>query len=469
MRKLALVSVLLLALTGCMVGPNYQRPPVASPQSWRLEDKEARDLANTAWWEQFDDPVLNDLIRTALEENKDVKIAAARIEEFVGQLTTTRAGLYPQIGYGVSGATERVTRRGPVPAFNPTYNFFQTFLNATWEIDVWGKIRRATEAARADVLSSEEGRRTVILSLVSAVANAYVDLIDLDKQLEIAKHTAESRKESYRIFQLRFQGGVVSALELNQVKSEYESALATIPQIQKAIALQENAISVLLGRNPGPIPRGRTIDEIKLPAVPAGLPSDLLERRPDIRQAEEDLVSANARIGVAKAAYYPTISLTGLFGVASSDLAHLFVGPAKIWSFAGSILGPIFTAGAIKGQVQAAEAVQQQTLIRYQQVIQTAFREVDDALADRLHTRQQLEMLGRQVASLREYLKMARLRYDNGYVSYIEVLDAERSLFNVELQYTQTQAVLIRASVNLYKAMGGGWVVEAEGMTGSPS
>ncbi len=469
MRRVALLSVMLLALTGCMVGPNYKRPPVESPLSWRFEEKEARDLANTFWWEQFEDPVLNDLIQVSLRENKDVKIAAGRIEEFAGQYMSTRAGLFPQIGYGASGATERLTRRGPTPAFNPTHNFFQTFLNATWEIDVWGKIRRATEAARADLLSTEEGRRAVILSLVSAVANAYVDLRNLDKQLEITKQTAESRKESYRIFQLRFQGGVVSALELNQVKSEYESALATIPQIQRTIALQENAISVLLGRNPGPIPRGRTIDELTLPAVPAGLPSDLLARRPDIRQAEEDLVAANARIGVAKAAYYPVISLTGLLGVGSSELNHLFAGPAKIWNFAGSIVGPIFTAGAIKGQVKAAESVQQQTLIRYQQVIQTAFREVEDGLADRLHTGEQLETLKQQVASLREYVKMARLRYDNGYVSYIEVLDAERSLFNAELQYTQTQTILFQALVNLYKAMGGGWVVAAEEMAGSPS
>jgi multidrug efflux system outer membrane protein len=469
MREVALVSVLMWALAGCMVGPNYKRPAVESPQSWRFEDREARDLANTAWWEQFNDPVLNDLIRTALEENKDVKIAAGRIEEFAGQYMSTRAGLYPQIGYGASGAAERFTRRGPAPAMNPTHDFYQIFLNATWEIDVWGKIRRATEAARADLLSTEEGRRTVILSLVSAVANAYVNLRNLDKQLEIAKQTAESRKESYRIFQLRFHGGVVSALELNQVKSEYELALAAIPQIQKTIALQEHAISVLLGRNPGPIPRGRSIDELRSPAVPAGLPSDLLARRPDIRQAEEDLVAANARIGVAKAAYYPTISLTGMLGVASSDLNHLFAGPAKIWSFAGSILGPIFTAGAIKGQVKAAEAVQQQTLVRYQQVIQTAFREVEDSLADRIHTADQLRALGQQVASLREYVRMARLRYDEGYVSFIEVLDAERSLFNAEIEYTRTQAVLFQALVNLYKAMGGGWVVQAEGMTGSAS
>jgi multidrug efflux system outer membrane protein len=284
-------------------------------------------------------------------------------------------------------------------------------------------------------------------------------------QLEIAKRTAKSREESYNLFQIRFRGGTISELELNQVKSEYEQALSTIPLLEKTIAQQENLLSVLLGRNPRPIPRGKMIDELVLPAVPAALPSDLLTNRPDIRQAEQDLIAGNARIGMAKALYFPAISLTNSFGYESADLSKLFSGPARIWSFAAPLTAPIFTAGAISGQVKSAKAAQQQALLRYQQVIQTAFREVEDALIDQKRSREQLEIQARQVESLRNYAHFARLRFDNGYTSYIEVLDAERSLFNAELSHAQTKGVLFQALVSLYKAVGGGWVVEADHMT----
>ena len=257
-------------------------------------------------------------------------------------------------------------------------------------------------------------------------------------------------------------------MELAQSKSEYEQAMATIPQIQKSIALQENAISVLLGQNPGPVPRGKSIDELKLPVIPEGLPSELLERRPDIKQAEQNLIAANARIGVAKAAYFPAISLTGFFGFASSDFSDLFTGSAKVWQYSAPITAPIFTAGRISSQVKVTEAVQQEYLHLYRQTIQTAFREFNDALADQNLTRRQLEAQKQRVVALRTYADLARLRFDNGYSSYIEVLDAERSLFEVELAYVQTQGTLFQALINLYKAMGGGWVTEAEdlGVTG---
>jgi multidrug efflux system outer membrane protein len=379
-----------------------------------------------------------------------------------------RSPLFPQIGAGAIAGRDRATEEGPAPLSpgveNPANNY-QVFLSASWEIDLWGKLRRATEAARADLLSTEEAKRTTILSLVTSVAGAYINLRDLDKQLEITKQTAKTREESYKLFKLRFEGGVISELELNQVKSEYEAALAAIPQLEKIIAQQENALSVLLGRNPGAIQRGKTVDELVLPGIPAGLPSELLMNRPDIRQAEEDLISANAQIGVARAQYFPSISLTGLFGWASTDLSDLFSGPAKTWSWAVPAAAPIFTGGAISGQVRAAEAIQQQALIRYQQVVQTAFRETEDSLVDQRKTKEQLQTLKQQVGSLRDYARIARLRYDNGYTSYIEVLDAERSLFNAELTYTQTQGVLFQALINLYKAMGGGWIMEAEQMT----
>jgi multidrug efflux system outer membrane protein len=459
---------LLILFAGCMVGPNYQRPSVDTPQTWRFEEKEVKDVVNTQWWQQFNDPVLNDLITTALKENKDVKIAAAVIEEYMGRYGVTRASLFPQISSEAVAGRDRATEEGASPMSpaveNPANNY-QVSLNASWEIDLWGKLRRSTEAARADLLSTEEARRTVILSLVTSVATAYINLRDLDKQLEITKQTAKTREESYRLFKLRFEGGVISELELNQVKSEYEEALSRVPVIEKAIVQQENALSVLLGRNPGAIQRGRTIDELILPVIPAGLPSDILVNRPDIREAEQNLISANAQIGVARAQYFPSISLTGLFGWASTDLSDLFSGPAKTWSWAVPVAAPIFTGGALSGQVKAAEAIQQQTLIQYQQVIQTAFRETEDSLIDQRKTKEQLQTLKQQVGSLTDYARIARLRYDNGYTSYIEVLDAERSLFNAELTYTQTQGVLFQALINLYKAMGGGWITEAEQLT----
>jgi len=303
---------------------------------------------------------------------------------------------------------------------------------------------------------------TVILTLVSSVANSYINLRDLDKQLELTRKTAQSYKESYDIFKLRFEYGIVSEVEVSMSRAQYEQALSNIPFFEKLISQQENALSVLLGRNPGPIPRGKTIDELMLPAVPSGLPSDILVNRPDIRQAEQNLIAANANIGVAKTQYFPSISLTGLLGLASNDLSDLFKGPAKTWSWAVPITAPIFTGGAIAGQVKSAEAVQQQALLTYQQAIQAAFREVDDALVDQKRTREQLDSLVQQVESLRQYANLAWLRYDNGYTSYLEVLDAQSRLYNAELTHAQTQGVLFQALVNLYKAMGGGWVIEAD-------
>ena len=455
MRKPLVVALLALLASGCMVGPDYVRPPVDAPAAWRLSEPAVRDMANTAWWEQFGDPVLNDLVATALRENKDLMIASARIDEFAGKYGFVRSGLFPQVGAGYE-----VSRQRDIPAGTTqpsTYNSYSAVLNASWEIDIWGRIRRQTEAANAQLLASEEGRNGVVLSLVGSVAGAYINLRNLDRQLEIARATAKSRGESYDLFKLRFAGGVISLLELSQNKSQYEEALATIPPLEKAIAQQENGLSVLLGRNPGPIARGKEIDQLTLPVIPAGLPSDLLERRPDIRRAEQDLIAANALIGAARAMYFPTISLTGLFGYASPSLSSLFEGPSKVWQYGAPITMPIFTAGAIAGQVQAAEAVQQQMLFAYQKTIQQAFREVDDSLASQERTREQLLAQRRQVEALKQYASTARLRYDNGYTSFIEVLDAERSLFNVQLQYTQTQQVQLQAMVNLYLAMGGGW------------
>jgi multidrug efflux system outer membrane protein len=467
MRTSYLSLVALLALNGCLLGPNYERPAVDAPPAFRFAESDAKDLVNTAWWEQFQDPALNALIATALADNKDVKIAAARVEQFLGQFETTRSQLFPQAAAGFDAQRQRVplgTTQLP-PGVGPVFNRFQTSLSASWEIDFFGKLRRQTEAARANLLASEEGRRATILTLVASVASSYVNLLSLDRQLDIAKSTVASRAASVNVFQLRFSGGEVSQMELAQSQSEYQASLATIPQIELQIAQQEDALSILLGHNPGDIARDRELDDLALPAVPAGLPSELLERRPDLRQAEQDLIAANALIGAARALYFPSISLTGLFGSASGQFSSLFTGPARVWSYAGSVTLPIFTAGSIGGQVKQAEAQQQQALFQYQKSIQVAFQEVADALVSLQKTREQLVVQGSQVDALRSYARLARLRFEGGYTSYIEVLDAERSLFNAQLSYAQTQGVVFTSAVSLYKAMGGGWVTDAEHMT----
>ncbi|MDB5789524.1 efflux transporter outer membrane subunit [Caballeronia mineralivorans] len=467
MRTSYLSLVALLALGGCLLGPNYERPAVDAPPAFRFAESDAKDLVNTAWWEQFQDPALNALIATALADNKDVKIAAARVEQFLGQFETTRSQLFPQAAAGFDAQRQRVplgTTQLP-PGVGPVFNRFQTSLSASWEIDFFGKLRRQTEAARANLLASEEGRRATILTLVASVASSYVNLLSLDRQLDIAKSTVASRAASVNVFQLRFSGGEVSQMELAQSQSEYQASLATIPQIELQIAQQEDALSILLGHNPGDIARDRELDDLALPAVPAGLPSELLERRPDLRQAEQDLIAANALIGAARALYFPSISLTGLFGSASGQFSSLFTGPARVWSYAGSVTLPIFTAGSIGGQVKQAEAQQQQALFQYQKSIQVAFQEVADALVSLQKTREQLVVQGSQVDALRTYARLARLRFEGGYTSYIEVLDAERSLFNAQLSYAQTQGVVFTSAVSLYKAMGGGWVTDAEHMT----
>ncbi len=339
------------------------------------------------------------------------------------------------------------------------------FLSGSWQTDLWGQLRRATEAARADLLATDEGRRGVILTVVAAVATAYTDLLTLDKQLDIARQTVASREQSLKLFKLRYDRGLISELELRQAESEYQAAQATVPLLEKLIGQQEDALSRAPGKQPRTDSSGQAHRSPGLPAVPAGLPSELLERRPDIRQTEQNLIAANARIGVAKAQYFPTIPLTGLLWLRERAPHPPFDRPRKDVGLRRSPSNlPIFTGGAIAGNVKVAESVQKESLFRYQQVIQQAFREVEDGLIDQAKTREQLQIQRQQVVALQGYARLARLRYENGYTSYIEVLDAERSLFNAELSYIQTQAALFRALVNLYKSMGGGWVGEAERM-----
>ena len=373
MRASALSLVVLLALGGCLLGPDYKQPEVDTPTAFRFTESDAKELVDTAWWEQFQDPALNELIATALADNKDVKTAAARVDQFLGQFVTTRSQLFPQVAAGFNAQRERVPLGTQLRGAGPVLDQYQATLSASWEIDFFGKLRRQTEAARANLLASEEGRRATILTLVASVASSYVNLLSLDRQLDIAKSTVASRAASVNVFQLRFSGGEVSQMELAQSQSEYQASLAAIPQIELQIAQQEDALSILLGHNPQVIVRDRELDDLALPAVPAGLPSELLERRPDLRQAEQDLIAANALIGAARALYFPSISLTGLFGSVSGQFSSLFTGPARVWSYAGAVTLPIFTAGSISGQVKQAEAQQQQALFQYQKAIQVAF------------------------------------------------------------------------------------------------
>ncbi len=453
-------------LAGCAVGPNYRRPAVETPQSFRYEPKETAETANTEWWKQFGDPVLDGLIAEGLANSKDVKIAAANVSQAAGLLMTVRSGLFPQFNYSAGASRQEVSRNTPlVPAHNP-FSTYNLLAGASWEIDLWGRIRRQAEAARAFMYASEEARRGVILSLVAQIASAYIQLRALDGQLLIAQRTLQTYEQSVRIFELQFRYGQVSQMTVEQARSQYETAAAAIPQIASQIAVTENAISILLGRNPGPIPRGRTLGELTMPAIPAGLPSQLLERRPDIRQTEQNLISANAQIGAAKALYYPTISLTGLVGKLSSDLHNLFDGASGLWSYAGSVTGPIFTGGSIKGQVASAAAGQQAALTAYQRAIQSAFADMENALVSYENLQEQVLAEQRRVAAYQEYARLAWLQYNGGYTPYLTVLYAEAQLFPAELNVVQVRAATFISLATIYKAMGGGWVVEADKLTG---
>ena len=390
-----------LLLSACTVGPDYRRPEVAAPAAWRIDAAQAADIANTRWWEQFDDPVLNQLIDEALRANRDLVAAAARVDQFIGALTTTRSQFYPQLGYSLDAGRSRSSRVGsppiPEPA-DPYTTLYQGALSAQWQIDLFGRVRRQSEAAQAQVYATEQGRRGVVLSLVTSVAATYIAMRGLDAQLAIARATAANYGETRKIFELRFKGGVVSQVEVSQVESQYQQALAAIPALEQQIAAQENLLCVLLGRNPGPIARGREVGTLVAPAIPGDLPSSLLERRPDILQAESNLVAANAGIGAAKALYYPTLSLTGALGSVSTALGDFLSGPATAWSLAAGLAGPVFTFGQIEGQVQSAEAAQRQATAAYQQTILNAFRETNDALVGSIKKREEADAQARRVA-----------------------------------------------------------------------
>ena len=470
MRRVAAVGAACVLATSCTLGPDYTRPSAVTPASYRFAPTDATDTANVDWWKQFGDPVLDALIAEALANNRSIKVAAANVEQAAGVLTQARAPLFPQIGYTATGERDRTPQANYPPdlaAFFPnTRNAYQVVSTASWELDLWGRIRRQTEAARANLLATDEARQGVVLSLVASVATDYIQLRGLDEQLAVSKRTLDTYADSVKLFELQFKYGQVSQMNVAQAQSQYESAAAQIPLIESQIAQLENALSVLVGRNPGPIERGKTIHQLTAPLAPAGVPSELLERRPDLMQSEQQLVGANAQIGAAKALYFPTISLTGALGSASADLSNLFTGPSRVWNYAGQVIGPIFTFGIVSGQVAQAEAGQQAALQSYLLSIQSAFADVDNALVASQKLKEQLAAQQRLVDALSTYSRLARLQFTGGYTSYTTVLQAEQSLFPAELNLAAVRSSLLASSVGIYKAMGGGWVVAAADMTG---
>jgi multidrug efflux system outer membrane protein len=449
------------ALAGCTVGPDYVRPTVDTPPAWRIDYPKAAEVANLKWWEQFGDPVLNELVEAALRDNRDLRVAAARVDQFIGALTATGSQFYPQIGYGADASRARASAVGqpPLPpGANPYFSLYNVTLGAQWQVDLFGRVRRQTEAAQAQVYASEQGRRGVVLTLVSSVAASYIVLRSLDRQLEIAQATARNFNATLRIFELRFKAGIVAKTEVTQVRSQAQQAEAAIPAFQQAIAAQENLISILLGRNPGPIPRGRTIDQLLAPAIPGDLPAALLLRRPDILQAEQNLVAANASIGAARAQYYPNLSLQAALATTATAFSGLFSGPAAAGLIGAGLTGPVFTFGGIEGQVASAEAGERLALAVYQQTVLNALRETNDALSGSQRRLEEFNAQRGRVDSLREFARLARLRFDKGVAGYLDVLVAENELFAAELATVGLQAGRYTQLVNVYQAMGGGWV-----------
>jgi multidrug efflux system outer membrane protein len=461
-KVIALMSIAIL-ISGCTVGPNYKKPAATVPVTYRgLAPEEAAktdsaSVGDQKWPEVFQDQQLQALIRTALQQNYDVRIAGARILEAQAQLGITRADQYPSVGAGASLSDQRSAKSAFLPALERSTG--QLNVSAAWELDFWGKFRRATEAARANLLASEWARHEVISTLVANVSAAYFQLRAFDLELEISKRTLASRQESLRLTRILAEGGSTSMLDVRQAEQLVFTAAAEIPSLEQQIEQQENLISILLGKNPDTVVRGQTLTEqTRPPIVPPGLPSSLLERRPDIREAEQQLVAANAQIGVARAAYFPQFSLSGTGGFQSAALTDLFSGPAGTWNFGASLAQPIFTAGRLHSNVRLTEAQQQAALLFYEQTIQGAFRSVSDALIAYRKSREfrsQEELL---FQSAQDAARLSHLRYKGGVTGYLEVLTNETNAFSAELGLVQAQLNELLALVQLYQALGGGWL-----------
>ncbi len=466
----AAAALVAAALAGCMtVGPDYERPQTDLPGQWPGET--TSDKLSPTWWKAYGDPVLDQMVDEALVHNLDLRRAIARVDEARAALGITRADQYPGVSARAGASRNRISQESLItvpPGVDPKYSDYQVALEASYEIDFWGKYRRATEAARAELLGSQFNREAVRLALIADVAKGYFSLRALDAQVAITRRTISTRQASTALQRMRFESGVASEFDLRQVEAETAQAQALLPVIEQQLAAQETALAILLGRSPRaivaqPVERGAAMDALTAPpAVPSGLPSELLERRPDLRQAEQGLVAANARIGVAKAAYYPSISLTGFFGAESSTLSGLFDAQARMWQFAGSAAQTIFDAGRTRSQVEVAQARQQQVLAQYQSAIQNAFKDALDALVTQRKAREVMEAEQRRIDALQSSMRLAQLRYDNGISSLLDVLIAERALLDAELNRVEAQRAQLAATADLFKALGGGWEAAPE-------
>jgi outer membrane protein, multidrug efflux system len=459
---------LAIVLTGCAMGPDYERPKVPAPPAFRapepLPPDQAASLADLKWFEVFKDAELQKLVRDGLAQNYDLRDAVARVEEARANLGITRSNQLPNVSAGADLDFTRLSRDGATPlpetfVKNQNRNWGEASLKMlSFELDLWGRLRRATEASRAQLLSAEENRKAVVTTLVSDVATSYFNLRELDYELDISRRTLGTRRESLDLTKKRQAGGVANDLDLRQAEQLVETAEETIPSLLQQIEQTENQISLLLGRNPGAVARGKSLTEQEFPPdVPSGLPSALLERRPDIRAAEQNLIAANAEIGVAKAAYFPQISLTAALGGQSTQLTSLFSGPSRVYSFIPQVSQPIFTAGRLRSNVKLAEAQRESALTQYEKSIQTAFSEVSNALIAHQRTRESRIHQQALVVSLQDRVRLSYMRYRGGVDTQLNALDSDRDLFQAELTLAQLKRNEILSVVQLYKALGGGW------------
>jgi outer membrane protein, multidrug efflux system len=465
----AAIVALVLAAAGCRVGPNYERPKLEPPAQYRGAEGAApatESMADVPWWRVFEDPALQTLVREAIANNLDLRAASARVVESRALAGIAKSYLYPDIGVGFGTAQEQRSRVGDPKltkeqAPDRTYSNWALNGSLSWEIDLFGRIRRGREAAFAQYLATEEGRRAVVITLVGDIASTYFYLRELDLQLEIARRTLKINDETVAFYSTRLKGGVSNRLEVDQAKANRAVTAAAIPDIEQQIAIAENALSVLLGRPPGAIARGLALGERDVPpAIPAGLPAQLIERRPDVVAAEQLLVAANANIGAAKALFYPTISLTGSLGTVSSSLSDFLSADSIVWSFGAGLLQPIFNGGRIKQNYNAAVARYDVALAQYQKAALNGYREVADSLVTIQKLAERRIEIESGVDALRDATQLSRARYDTGLSSYLEVLIADQQLFSQEIRLAQVRGSQLRAVAQLYRALGGGWQPE---------
>jgi multidrug efflux system outer membrane protein len=464
--KIASCFSLALAITGCTVGPNYQRPALDLPGGFRdlapaLSSNTAsmESIADAKWATVFEDEQLQGLIRTALQQNYDIRLAAERVLEAQAQVGLARSDQLPSAGADTELQSQRQATSPIGPSGPPvTWNSGLVGATAAWELDFWGKYRRATEAAKANLVASEWGQKAVLSTLVTGVASGYFRLRALDLQLEITQRTLKSRQESLRLTTLLADSGSTTLMDQRQAEQLVYTAAAAIPELQQQIAQQENSLSILLGQNPGSIPRGKKLTaQSHPPSIPAGIPSQLVERRPDIRAAEQRLIAANAQIGVAKAAFFPEISLTGNAGFQSSALTSLFTGPAGFWTLTGGAAQPLFTGGKLRSNVKISESQQRQAVLTYKQTVQNAFREVSDALVAYQKTSEARQEQEKLVNAAQDASRLSNIRYEAEATSYLEVLTNETNYYSAQLGLAQTDLNQLLALVQVYGALGGGW------------